>query len=342
VKSVLLSVFFLMVLSACSRNDEIFRESRIAMDTLCTITVVSHSRAQAKRAINSGFSRIAQLEKLLNYFSEKSEVGMINRSSGNVPVLVSKETIEIIDNAVKIAGDTGGAFDPTIGPLMKTWGFNLHTDEFSVPSEEDIKASIDLVDYKKIKVNNAGSEVFLEKEGMEIDLGGIAKGYAADKAVEAIREHGIRAALVTIAGDIKGYGKKPDGSTWKVGIQNPRPVDEKHVILPDDVIASLDLNDRAVSTSGDYQRFFKEKGIRYHHILDPKTGFPASGVMSVTVIAPDGYLADGLSTGVFILGREKGLRLLESLGLSGVVVDRNMEIFLTNDLKGEIKIEEVF
>jgi thiamine biosynthesis lipoprotein len=327
-------------LSGCSRNDEVYRESRIAMDTLCTITVVSHSKVHAKRAIESGFERIAHLERLLNYFSETSELSLINRASGNYPVKVSIETLEIIERAIEIAEYTRGAFDPTIGPLMKTWGLYGNNDEFSVPKKEQLQNSLQLVDYKKIKVNKADSEVYLEHEGMEIDLGGIAKGFAADKAVDAVKAQGVKSALVAIAGDIKGFGLKPGGRPWKVGIQDPRKEEHETVSSEGDVLASLDLEGKSISTSGDYQRYFIRDGIRYHHIIDPHTGYPATEIVSVSVIAPDGYIADGLSTGIFILGREKGIRLLQTLGFSGIIIDRNLDMFTTSDLKGRITIEK--
>jgi thiamine biosynthesis lipoprotein len=166
---------------------------------------------------------------------------------------------------------------------------------------------------------------------MLLDLGGIAKGYAVDKAIESIKRKGIKAALVSIAGDIRAFGMKPGSKPWKVGIQNPRG---------EDVFVSLYLEDKAISTSGDYQRYFIKDGRRYHHILNPDTGYPASGVISVSVIAPEGYLADGLSTGVFVIGPEKGIRLLESLGVDGIIVDSNKKVFITDSLKGKINIEK--
>ncbi len=177
---------------------------------------------------------------------------------------------------------------------------------------------------------------------MKIDLGGIAKGYAADKAVEILMGKGIKSALVAIAGDIRGYGVKPDGQPWKVGFQNPRADEGSSGEGDSDIFATLSLQNSAISTSGDYQRFFMKNGKRYHHILDPATGYPSHDIMSVSVIAPEGFLADALSTGIFTLGREKGMELLTSLGLNGVIVDKNREIFLTDDLKGKVNIEKNF
>ncbi|MEE8328866.1 MAG: FAD:protein FMN transferase [Thermodesulfovibrionia bacterium] len=311
------------------------------MYTFCTITVVSPSEEKAREAIEAGFTRIKRIEQLLNFFSSESEITAINKASGGRPVKVSQETLEAIQRAVEIADYTDGAFDPTIAPVIRLWGFSEKSQESSIPSADKIKNALRFVDYRKIKINMSASEVFLEKKGMELDLGGITKGYAADMAIEAIKAKGIKAALVAIAGDIKGFGLKPDLKPWRVGIQNPRLSDDKSEGGEEDIFASLRLKDKAISTSGDYQRFFIKEGKRYHHILDPRKGYSASDVISVSVIAPNGYMADGLSTGIFVLGREKGIKLLESMGFSGIIVDINEEIFITEDLKGDADIEKI-
>lgn len=333
----LLTSYSLLLNAGCTEKDSMYRDSRILMDTFCAITVVSPSKERAREAIDAGFDEIRKLETLLNYFSPDSELSGINRAAGISAVRVSKETAEILAKTIGISGATGGAFDPSVAPVIKLWKFSKGTSGNAVPSDDIIKEALRHIDYRKIVINDA-QEVFLPEKGMEMDLGGIAKGYAADKAVDAIRKKGISAALVAIAGDIRGYGVHPSGSGWKVGIQNPRPAEASEKPW-EDVFAVLYLRDRAISTSGDYQRFFMQDGKRYHHLLDPKTGYPAdSGLMSVSVIAPEGYLADSLSTAVFILGAEKGLKLLESRGLDGVMVDENKNVFITDGLKGQIEI----
>ncbi len=318
-----------------------YKESRLVMDTVCTITVVSPSKKQAGEAIEAGFASIEKLEHILDFFSDESEITAINMAAGKGPVRVRRETLDVIQRSVKVAEYTNGAFDPTVGPLMELWGFSgPSSGSVSIPDAEAIRYVTGLVDFKKMSINASASEVSLAEKGMKLDLGGLAKGYAADMAIDAIKAKGIKSALVAIAGDIKGFGLRPDLKPWKVGIQNPRV---KSIEVPDGdgntIIATLDLKEEAISTSGDYQRFFIRDGERYHHILDPETGFPASGVISVTVIAPYGYMADGLSTGIFILGREKGIKLLESLGFNGIIVDSNRQIYITENLEGRIEIE---
>ena len=345
----LFTVYCSLFLIGCAEKEKMYKESRIVMDTFCTITVVSPSRKEAKEAIEAGFTEIKKLEQLLNFFSADSEVTALNRASGREPVKVSRDTLDVIKKTVEIANYTDGAFDPTIGPLMRLWGFESQNPKPSIPLENKIKDALRFVDYKKIKINDLSSQIFLEEKGMEIDLGGIAKGYAADRAIETIKAKGIKAALVAIAGDIKTFGLKPDLQPWKIGIQNPRiesgvrGQSTTHggsgVMNEEDIFASLYIKDKAISTSGDYQRFFIQNGKQYHHILNPGTGYPAAGVISVSIIAPEGYMADGLSTGIFVLGPDKGIKLLESMGFDGMIVDANKKIFITKNLKGKINLE---
>jgi len=334
----LLTVYCLLFLFSCTKADQTYKESRVLMDTFCSITVVSPSREKAHEAIEAGFAEIKKLEILINYFSADSELSEINRSAGLKPVKVSKETLDLINIAVHTAEITNGAFDPSIAPVIKLWDFSRQNKKPSVPASNYIRNAIKLVDFEKIQINDIASEIFLSDKGMEIDLGGIAKGYAADKAVDAIKTKGIKSALIAVAGDIRGFGVNSTGKPWKVGIQNPRPETESEKPW-EDIIASLRLEDRAISTSGDYQRFFFQNDKRYHHILDRETGFPAeSDLISVTIIAPEGYVADGLSTAVFVLGAKKGLALINSMGLDAVLINVNRKVLVTENIRDKIDL----
>ncbi len=338
VSACLLIMIGITFISGCTEKDRMYKESRELMDTFCTITVVSPSKEKARKAIDRGFAEIKRLETLLNYFSGGSEITAVNKAAGIKPVKVSRETLEIVKKAMHISGITGGAFDPTIAPVVSLWRFSKDISNPQVPSKDVAADALRHVDYRKIKINTAESGIYLAEKGMELDLGGIAKGYAADRAVEAIKAEGVKAALVAIAGDIRGFGLNTSGQGWRVGIQDPRP-DTVSQRPWEDVFASIELKDNAISTSGDYQRFFIKDGKRYHHILDPETGFPAeSELISVTVIAPEGYLADSLATAVLVLGVEKGMQLLESMGIGGVLVCADKKILLTKNLKGKINI----
>jgi len=316
-----------------------FKENRVMMDTFCTITVVSASEEKAKEAIEAGFGEIKRMETLFNNFSPDSEISIVGKSAGVKPAGVSKETLDLIEKTIDISEMTDGAFDPTVAPVLKLWRFSGRPANPAIPAGDAIEDARELVDYRKIKTDGAASEIFLERKGMELDLGGIAKGYAADKAVEAIKAEGIRAALVAIAGDIRGYGLSATGKPWKVGIQDPRPVNPDSEKPWEDIFASVYLKDSAISTAGDYQRFFMKNGKRYHHIIDPKTGYPSeSGLISVSVIAPEGYISDGIDTAVLVLGAEKGMKLLESMNIDGILVDSQKRVFITKGLKGKIEI----
>jgi len=333
------AAFYVLSFSGCSQQDRMFKESRVLMDTYCTITVVSPSEEKAKEAIESGFNEIQKLDKYLNNFSPDSEISAISKSAGIKPVRVSSETLELIEKTVGISEVTNGAFDPTIAPVLKLWKFSGQPANPTIPPDDAVKDALRLVDYRRIHINKKTSEIFLQGKGMELDLGGIAKGYAADKATEAIKSKAIKAALVSIAGDIRGYGLSTTGKTWRVGIQDPRPENPDSERPWEDIFAALYLKDSAISTAGDYERFLIKNGKRYHHIIDPVTGYPSdSGLISVSVIAPEGYIADGIDTAILIMGAEKGMKLLNAKGLDGILVDSQKRVFITKNLKDKLEI----
>ena len=301
------------------------------MDTAVSITVWSTSKKDAQEAVNAAFKEIGKLGELLDYYSDTSEITAINRMAGEKPVKVSTETFEVIERAVEIAHLTDGAYDPTIGPVIKLWDFVNKKK----PDQSELKRNLAFVDYRKISLDRDHSTVFLIDKNMEIDLGGIAKGYGADRAIQVMKSKGIKAALVSIAGDIKGYGLKPNNQPWRIGIQNPR-YDENSSDKA--IIASFPLNGKATSTSGDYQRYFIEDSVRYHHLLNPQTGMPSKELISVSLIADEGIMADALSTGVFIMGIDKGVRLITSLGIEGVFVDKNNKIYITKGMKDKLTL----
>ena len=318
-----------LFLSSCNLfspdKERLFKKSTVLMDTIVSITVVSTSRDRAEKAINEAFRELKRLEDIMNFYSEESEVSRINRNAGIRPVKVSMDMIDIIEKAIYVSRLTDGAFDITTGPLTRLWDFQNKiptvTDATKkVPEPSEIRKALRLVNYRDIVINQKDSTVFLKRKGMLIDLGGIAKGYGADRAMEILKKNGINSCLVAIAGDIKVSGRKPDGSPWVIGIRHPRA--EKG---SDDIFTSLPLTDAAISTSGDYERFFIKDGKRYHHIINPFTGYPSEYTGGVSVITEKGYLSDSLATAVFVLGPEKGMELLKRLGYKG--------IFITGDLK---------
>lgn len=323
-------VLLLSLINSCSLNNQkIYKETRLALYTVVTVTVYSDSKQKAGTAIDNAFKELDRLGKLLNFYAEDSEASLINKYAGIAPVKVSKDTLDVIDKALYISKSTDGAFDITIGPIVKLWDFDKHV----VPDEKTIKENLKLVDYRNVVIDKANSTVFLKKKGMQIDLGGIEKGYAADRAVEILKKNGITAGIIAVGGEVKPFGTKPDGDVWRVGIKNPdRKTNE------DDVFAIVRLKDKAISTSGGYEKFFVKEGKWYHHILNPVTGYPAYECQSVSIIENDA--PDGFPTGIFVLGPQKGMEVLKRLGMDAVIVDKNGKIFVTEGIRDKVELIE--
>ncbi len=297
------------------------------MYTIVSMTVVYKQEDQAKKAIDAAFAELDRLASLMNFYSDSSEISMINRNAGTTPVKVSKDTFQLIERAVYTSEMTEGAFDVTVGPLVKLWDIQKQV----IPDKKVIAETLKTVGYKNIVLDKVASTVFLKKKGAQIDLGGILKGYAADKAVEIIRQDGITSAIVTVGGEVRAIGKKPDGTSWVVGIQNPRQKG-----AADEVIATMELADKATSTSGDYNKYFEKDGVRYHHLLDPKTGYPSKYCGSATVVADNATTSDGFSK-LYILGPEKGLEVAKKVGFDVIFIDCKGGIVMSDGIKDKIR-----
>jgi thiamine biosynthesis lipoprotein len=323
--------YSLFTLYGCaSQKENVYRKSKILMDTLVTITVVSSSKDSAEKAIDTAFSEIEKLEKLFNFFSPESELSLINKNAGISEVKVSQDTLDILDKTLYVSEKTEGAFDATIGPVITLYDFYKKVK----PEDSSIKKKLSLVNYRYLMIDRNKSTAFLKKRGMHIDLGGISKGYAADKAVETLKRNRIHSGLVSVAGDIKAFGLKPDGRPWKIGIRNPRAKGQE-----DDIMATIELTDTAISTSGDYERSFINDGKRYHHLLNPRTGYPAEGCQSVSIITKECAFTDAFATGIFILGPEKGIKTLEKMGFDGVIVDSQGKVHTTPHIRGKVEFK---
>ena len=335
VVSALSSVFCILIivlsLSACSpQKDNIYQKSKVLMDTLVIITVASSSESGAEIATNAAFAEIERLEGLLDFYSPESQISLINRNAGVSGVQVSHDVIELIDKALYVSEKTDGAFDVTIGPLTSLYDFHKHVR----PDDKTIRKNLALINYRDLLLDNAGYTVYLKRKGMLIDTGGIAKGYAADRAVETLKKQGIQAGIVAVAGDIRTFGLKPDGKPWKIGIRNPNATNDK-----DEIFATVQLTDMAISTSGDYERFFFANNKRIHHLLNPKTGYPSEACRSVSVIAKEGVFTDAFATGAFILGPVKGMKVLEGMGFGGIIMDNEGKTRLTPNMRGKVEFQ---
>ncbi|MCL5773085.1 MAG: FAD:protein FMN transferase [Firmicutes bacterium] len=300
-----------------------FTVSRFMMDTYIQITVMEKDPAKAAAAIEDAFSVFKKVEDEMNFFSNSSLLSRLNKRAA-AGVEVPEDIAFLIRESIKYGELSGGAYDITVGSLMKVWPFGESNP--TVPDKKKISGALKEVGFRKIKIN--GRTLILEK-GMEIDLSACDKGYAVDKAIEVLQRHGITSGMVNAGGNLKTIGVNIKGKPWFIGVQHPR---KKSALL-----ATLELDGRAVATSGDYQRFFFQNGVRYHHLLDPYTGYPARRCISATILAPTACLADILSTAVFVLGPDEGMKLLEKLGCDGIIVTEK-EIFVSKGLQGKIKM----
>lgn len=306
----------------------VVKRAQMHMGTLVTITSVARSEAAAQAAATAGFSEIHRLEQLLSTWIPTSELSQVNASASVKPIHVSPETMTVVRRAIQAGEMTDGGFNVAIGPAVEAWSV---TDGQRIPTESELDALRPLVDLQAVHADVREQTIFLEKAGMRIDVGGIGKGYAADQAVEAMRKAGAVAGVVALSGDIKTFGRLPGGKMFPVGIQHPRE--------DGSVLAWIDLEDEAISTAGDYERFFERDGVRYHHILDPRTLQPARSCQSVTVIAREGVWADGLDTGIFVMGPERGMELVEQLpDVEAIIVDAEGRLLVSSGLKQRIRL----
>ncbi len=310
------------------QESAVVTRAQMQMGTLVKITAVARSESVAQAAATAGFAEIRRLEELLSTWIPTSELSRVNAAAGILPVHVSPETLAVVQRAIQVAEMTDGGFNIAIGPAVDAWRV---TEGQRIPTEAELDALRPLVDLMSVHANMRERTIFLAKTGMRIDVGGIGKGYAADQAVEALRKAGAIAGIVALSGDIKTFGRLPDGKMFPVGIQHPRQ--------DGGVLAWIDLQDEAISTAGDYERFFERNGVRYHHILDPRTLQPARSCQAVTVIAREGVWADGLDTGIFVMGPERGMELVEQLpDVEAIIVDAGGRLLVSSGLKQRIRL----
>ncbi len=309
------------------QDSAVVTRAQMQMGTLVKITAVARSESVAQAAATAGFAEIRRLEELMSTWIPTSELSRVNTSAGVIPVYVSPETLTVVQRAIQVAEMTDGGFNIAIGPAVDAWNV---IEGGRIPTESELEALRPLVDLMSVHVDVREQTIFLEKAGMRIDVGGIGKGYAADQAVEALQRAGAVAGVVALSGDIKTFGRLPDGKLFPVGIQHPRK--------DGSVLAWIDLQDEAISTAGDYERFFERDGVRYHHILDPRTLQPARSCQSVTVIAHEGVWADGLDTGIFVMGAELGMQLVEALpDVEAIIVDHEGHVHVSSGLLDRIR-----
>jgi len=291
------------------------------MGTEVTVYLWHDDNEAGQDAVNAVFVEVARIDKLMSTYIENSEMSAINREAANGPVEVSEELFTLILRSLDISVLTRGAFDITYDSVGQHYDFR----EGRRPDEETISEELPRLDYRFVEPNQDRGTIHFAQEGVRINLGGIAKGYTVERGIDVLRQHGVAHARVTAGGDSRLLGDRR-GQPWMVGVQNPRDSDQVAVTIP--------LENEAISTSGDYERFFEEDGERYHHIIEPATGQPAGEVRSTTIIGPDAVLTDALSTSVFVMGVDQGLRLIATLpDYEGIVIDAEGQMFYSDGLR---------
>ena len=276
------------------------------------MTVVAKDTVQGNQYINQAIDEVKRIENLISDWIPTTQISKVNQNAGIAPVKVDKEVFELIERAIKISKLTNGAFDISFASMDKIWKFDGSMKE--MPTQEAIKNSVTKVGYQNIILNEKESTIFLKNKGMKLGLGGIGQGYIADKVKALLIENGCKSGIVNVSGDIFAWGKQPDEKPWTVAIVNPMNKNK--------VFATFPLEDSAVETSGSYEKFVTFNGKRYSHIIDPRTGYPASGIVSVSVFAKTTELADALATGIFVLGIDVGLDLVNQInGIECIIVD---------------------
>lgn len=285
----------------CAPQEE-YTYSKFILGALCEIKFCYVNERSAREIIDVIDLELVTLDSLLSYFSEKSLVSTLNR---NGRVKAPSDIIYLLSLSDSLSRLTDGSFDVTVAPLLEAWGFYKRT--LNIPDTTEIKETKKLVDYRKIQIKR---DSIIIPEGMKIDLGGIAQGYAADRVALILRQRHVKSAIINIGGEVVVIGRSPAGRPWRIGIQNPRG---------EGVIETVELEDISVSTSGDYEKYFLINGKRYPHIINPKTGFPALDFVSVTIFAREATFADAIATAVATMKTATGIKFLDSLGIRGII-----------------------
>lgn len=297
----------------------------VLMGSSFSFTAKAETDSMALSAVKAGLDEVVRIEKLISSWDENSQTSEINRQAGIAPVKVDPELYYLIERANRISGISNGYFDVSFASISKVWTFT-GDQTTNIPTDEELKASVELIDYRNVILDQNEMTVFLKLPGMRIGFGAIGKGYAADRAKLSMIENGAESGVVNAGGDLTAWGTEWEHDLWKVGIQDPN--------VKSNVLMWLNAKDQAIVTSGNYERYVTIKGKRYSHIIDPKTGWPVEGTKSVTVIGPTAELADALATTVFVLGVKDGLALINRMkGIEAVIIDDMDEVHYSKNIQ---------
>ncbi|MFT5876029.1 MAG: thiamine biosynthesis lipoprotein [Clostridium sp.] len=322
---------FSIFLASCKSNEvptEPVVKETFLMGTVIQLKVYG---VNAEEASEKALKRISEIENKMSVNIETSEISKLNDKAGISGEKLSLDTYSVIAKSVEYSKLTEGALDATIEPIVKLWG--IGTDKERVPTKKEIDEKLKLVNYNDIILDDKNSTVQLKKTEEAIDLGAIAKGYTADEIKKVLLDNKISSAIINLGGNVFALGKKLDGTSWNIGIQNPLSTRGEY-------LGTVSVNDKSIVTSGNYERFFIVDGKRYHHIFDPKTGYPAEkGLISTTIISDKSIDGDALSTSTYILGLQKGLKLVESIkGVEGIFITNDKKVYVTPGLKSSFEL----
>lgn len=328
---IMIMAMILSVLSIGCTKQQVssqIERTEVIMGTVVKITLYEGG---SKEILDKAFERIAEIESLVSINKEGTEIEELNKNAGINGVKVSDTSYDIIEKALYYSEMSNGGYDLTIGPLVKLWGIGMPNAK--VPTQVEIDETIKKIDYSKVKINPNTKEVFLSEEGLMIDLGSIAKGYTADEVVKLLREEGVEQAIVDLGGNIYAMGLKDGDTNWKIGIQSP--FNDRG-----NTVGSVEVSDKTVVTSGVYERFVEKDGVKYHHILNPDTGYPyETEIAGVSIIADKSIDADALSTLIFTKGLDEGLDMVEKLDkIDAVFITNKKEVYITEGLRGNFEI----
>ena len=321
---IFITVFFVSIIFCKAQGIKKYQKDFVLMGSRFEVAVIMEDKEQALAFVDTAYNEVVRIEKLISSWDKNSETSLINKNAGLKPVKVSKELFNLIRRAKKVSELSKGAFDISYASLDNIWQFDGTMDGF--PDSATVKKSVAKINYQKIELNETACTVFLKEKGMKIGFGSIGKGYAANKVKKLLVGLGVKNAMINAGGDLIAWGEGINNEKWKIGIADPQK--EKAYI------SWLEINDMAVVTSGNYEKFIEINGVKHSHIINPKTGYPVLGLKSVTIICPDAELADALATTVFVMGEQKGLELVNQIkAVECVLVNYNDEIITSKTLK---------
>ena len=328
---VMLTVIVLMLgIIGCSKEEPTSPTTRteLIMGTVVKVTLYENG---SEEILDKVFNRVKEIENLVSINQDNTELDELNENAGIKPIKLSDTSLEIIEKALHYSELSNGEYDLTIGPLVKLWSIGL--PEARIPTQEEIDETIKNIDYSKVKINKDTKEVFLPEKGMLLDLGSIAKGYAADEIVRILNEENINSAIIDLGGNIYALGLKEGNKNWRIGIQNP--FDKRG-----NIVGALEVSNKTVVTSGIYERYIEQDGVKYHHILNPSTGYPyETEIAGVSIISDKSIDGDALSTLIFTKGLEEGLAFVENReGVEAVFVTNDKKVYITKGLKDNFEI----